>query len=188
MPNLLEILGVLHPVLSSTNIARLSEIALGVLHLSLPVTTRSISQASNLSLRTLERFYAHPCLPWLLIRLSLFKSFFFHPKTTYLFAGDETTEPKSGKSSYGLGRFYSSIFKRPIPSVSFLGLSMVNTQTGKSSILSVEQLVKDKPSKSKKNKSELPTSQKNHEGAKKAVKISLIKNQPTFLINYLKRA
>ena len=99
MPELLEILKVLSPAFSEANIAKLSEIALTILRLSVPVTTRSIGRASDLSLRTIERFYSQPLLPWLVIRILLFKTFFYQPTITFLLAGDETTKKKAGKSS-----------------------------------------------------------------------------------------
>ena len=148
MPNLLEILKVLSPTFSQTNITKLSEIALSILCLSVSVTTRSIGRVSNLSLRTIERFYSQALLPWLLIRVLLFKHFFYKTSILFLLAGDETTQKKAGKSSFGINRFYSSIFGKPIRSVSFLGISLINTQTGKSSILSIKQLIKPEKSDS----------------------------------------
>ena len=119
MPNIIEILGVLSPLLSTTNIENLSEIALGILRTSLPVTTKSVAQSSDKSLRTMERFYAQSLLPWLTVRMLLFKHIFFNPNNVYLIAMDETNEQKSGKSSHGVGRFYSSLFGKVIRSVNF---------------------------------------------------------------------
>jgi hypothetical protein len=45
---------------------------------------------------------------------------------------DETTEKKAGKSSYGLDLFFSSLAGKVIPSVSFLGASVVNVKSEQS--------------------------------------------------------
>lgn len=151
MPELSKILEILSPILSTTNITKLSKIALGILRLAVPITTSSIGRASDLSIRTTERFYSQANLPWLLIRVLLFKCFFHKSSVPFLLVGDETAEKKAGKSSFGINRFYSSLFGKPIRSVSFLGISLVNTQTGKSSILSIHQLIKkEEPCRSKK--------------------------------------
>ncbi len=142
MPNLLEILLVLQPEVSLANITKLSQIITTILRLSVPVTTRAIGRFGDLSTRTVERFYAQEPLPWTLMRILLFQAFLFDPSAVYLLILDETTEKKAGKSSYGLGSFYSSLAGKPIASVSFLGASVVNTKTGKSHFLSLTQLIK----------------------------------------------
>lgn len=142
MPNLLEILLVLQPEVSTANIVKLSQIITSILRLSVPVTTTAIGRFGDLSTRTVERFYAQEPLHWTLIRILLFKAFLFDPMVVYLLVLDETTEKKAGKSSYGLGSFYSSLAGKAIASVSFLGASVVNTKTGKSHFLSLTQLIK----------------------------------------------
>jgi putative transposase len=142
MPNLLEILLVLRPEVSGANIAKLAEIITIILRLSVPVTTRAIGRFGNLGLRTVERFYAQEPLCWTLMRVLLFAAYFFNPTEGYILVLDETTEKKSGKSSYGLGSFYSSLAGKAISSVSFLGASVVNVKTEKSHFLSCTQLIK----------------------------------------------
>ena len=176
MPNLVEMLAVLSTTLSGANIYKLSEIAINILCLSQPVSTRSIGRMSSLSLRTIERFYAQKPFDWLLIRVILFKNFFFESKVPYLLVGDETVQKKAGKQSYGLGSFYSSLFGRAVTSVSFLGLSLVNTQTGKSTILSVDQLVKDKTLPKSKTKNSKKSPKKGVKGSAGRPKGS--KNKP----------
>jgi putative transposase len=141
MPNLVEILLVLQPAVSGANIAKLAEIITPILRLSVPVTTRAIGRFGDLGLRTVERFYAQEPLCWTAIRVLLFKAYFFDSTAVYLLVLDETTEKKSGKSSYGWGSFYSSLVGKSIPSVSFLGASVVNVQTKKSHFLSCTQLI-----------------------------------------------
>jgi putative transposase len=49
-----------------------------------------------------------------------------------LLAGDETTVTKSGKLTYGLDRFFSSIFGKPVRGIAFLCLSLISVKHRKS--------------------------------------------------------
>lgn len=137
-----EILAVLNSQLSCSNIANFGYIVQSILSLSCPVTSLSVSRMSPLSYRTVHRFYSLGNVNWLLIRLLLFKHFLYDPNAVYILVADETVEQKAGKHTFGLARFYSSLSKSVIPSVSFLGLSLVNVLSGKSSFLGLHQLVK----------------------------------------------
>jgi hypothetical protein len=66
---------------------------------------------------------------WLLIRISLFKSFFYQKEQAYLLAVDEVVEGKSGHHSFGLANFYSSCSQKTIKGVCFFGLSLINIST-----------------------------------------------------------
>jgi len=61
----------------------------------------------------------------------------------YLLAGDEVVVSKAGKSTHGLGRFYSSIAQRPIPGLSFLALSLVDVGQRQAYPLRVAQCLPD---------------------------------------------
>jgi putative transposase len=56
-------------------------------------------------------------------------------------AADETVKAKSGKSTHGIGRFYSSIAKRVIPSISVLAISIIDAVDETSYILGTQQLI-----------------------------------------------
>ena len=147
MPNLfLEILLVLKPILSPTNIRHLSHISKSIFGLSNKVSLLGISRICVLSLRSIERFYAQKDIPWLGIRVLLFQAFFFKSSGTYLLVADEVVQKKSGKCTYGLSKFYSSLAGKVVPSVSFLGLSLVSVDSGQSHFLSCSPLLKNKSS------------------------------------------
>ncbi len=112
---------------------------------SAPVTTRSLSRFCRSSYRTVQRFYALKNTNWLLIRLLLFKAFVYQPGHHYLLAGDETTQSKAGKHTHGIARFYSSLFKASVRSVSLLAFSLLDVQTRKSSVIACKQLIKNQP-------------------------------------------
>lgn len=58
--------------------------------------------------------------------------------------GDESVVTKAGPATYGLGRFFSSLFKRTVPGLSFFSLSLVGVKAGASYPLLVEQGVPEK--------------------------------------------
>jgi putative transposase len=59
----------------------------------------------------------------------------------YLLAGDEVVVSKAGKKTHGVGRFFSSIVQRPIASVSFMALSLIDVEARQSYPLYVEQIM-----------------------------------------------
>lgn len=79
----------------------------------------------------------------------LFRHHLFCPDDVYLLVGDECVVDKAGKHTYGLGRFFSSLYGRPIPSVAFFALSLVSTRQRRSYPTMVEQMVRTKKTTSK---------------------------------------
>lgn len=96
------------------------------------------------SYRTLQRFFKKvipwSTLNWLLIKLELTKG------GVILFAGDATTVTKSGKKTYGIGRFFSSIYGKTLPSISFQVMSIIDVKKRKSYPVLTEQVM-PKPKK-----------------------------------------
>ena len=65
-----------------------------------------------------------------------------------LIGGDATVVTKSGQTTYALGRFYSSIYVRALPALSFQCLSLISVKTRKSwPIMMVQMLPKPKVAK-----------------------------------------
>lgn len=136
-----ELLNVLSEQFSATNLQHFAIIIDSILGISNSVTTLSVSRYSSLSYRTIQRFYALKDVNWLLVNLFLFKHFIHQKGKSYLFAADETVKGKAGKQTYGLGRFYSSMAKQVIRSVSFLAISVIDIEKEKSYILGCKQLI-----------------------------------------------
>ena len=61
-----------------------------------------------------------------------------------LIAGDEVVVTKSGKKTYGLGRFFSSLYGKAVPSRCFLSLSLISVKQHRSYPLIMEQVIKEK--------------------------------------------
>src|ERR687895_614408 len=78
----------------------------------LPLTT--IRQLSRIALAQVL---------WLFFRHHLFQH-----DDVYLLAGDEVVVTKAGKHTYGLDRFFSSVYGKPIPGIAFFAFSLVSVQ------------------------------------------------------------
>ena len=94
------------------------------------------------SYRSIRRFY-HSNICWLSVNWAFFKQHRLKHDGIYLIAGDETTVSKSGKSSYGLGNFFSSIHSRAIKGLGFFSLCLIEVRSRKTSPLLMEQLEPD---------------------------------------------
>ena len=109
------------------------------------------------SYRTIQRFFAKD-ICWPSLNWSIIKASFGDSPGVILFAGDATTVTKSGKKTFGLGRFFSSIYSRPVPGTAFQCLSLLNVEKRQSWPILTEQILpkpkqeKSNPQKKKKKK------------------------------------
>jgi len=99
------------------------------------------------SYRTIQRFFLTQ-LNWGILNSTLVKAQLRHCEGVVLIAGDATTVTKSGKKTFGLGRFFSSICSRTIPSIAFQTLSLIDVERRRSWPLLVEQIA-PKPAQAK---------------------------------------
>lgn len=94
------------------------------------------------SYRTIQRFFGNTIawgrLHWCLIRHHLLDT-----SACYILAGDEVVVTKSGKKTYGLGRFFSSLYKRAVPGVCFFSFALINTQTRRAYPVLCQQVLSD---------------------------------------------
>ena len=90
------------------------------------------------SYRTIQRWF-QTTLDWGLLMWAVIKAHLLDPNGVYLLAGDEVVVSKAGKKTHGVGRFYSSIAQRPIPSLSFLALSLIDVNQRRSYPVALEQ-------------------------------------------------
>jgi IS4 transposase len=73
----------------------------------------------------------------------------FRANEVYLLAGDEVVVSKSGKKTYGLDRFFSSLVSKPILGLSFFTLSLVSVEQRHSFPIQIEQVIKSDIEKSR---------------------------------------
>lgn len=138
------------------HINQLSKIIKGIYSISTGgVTQKNISRQTEedgYGYRSVQRFFALD-INWELLYLSCVSYFFdTEDKKVYLLAIDEVVESKAGKSTYGVGRFFSSIAGRPIASVCFHVLSLVEVNSRKSFVTKQEQRFQEKSKKVKSSK------------------------------------
>src|SRR5262249_39115879 len=93
------------------------------------------------SYRTVQRFFS-PVIPWATLFWVFFRQHVHRPEDVYLLGGDEVVATKAGKHTYGLDRFFASLYGKPVPGLAFFTLSLVSIQQRRSFPLRVEQVVR----------------------------------------------
>lgn len=93
------------------------------------------------SYRTIQRFFGKT-LPWASMSWLFVRQHLLRIEHEYILAGDETIVTKAGKQSYGLDRFFSSIYGKAVPGLAFFALSLVSVQARRSYPVMVEQRVR----------------------------------------------
>ena len=110
------------------------------------VTMKNISRwtGSGGSYRSIQRLFSSK-IDWLELNLYLIVYCYFGCSFSgdFLLAVDETVEGKSRKKTWGVSWFFSSIEGKPIPSVSFHAISLIEVSSGKSFTLDVVQNIKE---------------------------------------------
>ena len=159
MSKINTLLILLQPFLSATHFRQLTLVSEALLMMQGRITMLGISRWTSRggSYRTIQRFFT-TSLDWGNLNWQLIKPFVSKTSGVILIAGDATTVTKSGKETFGLGRFFSSIYSRVVPSISFQVLSLIDVEQQCSWPLLVEQVmpkpraVKPKPSVKPKGK------------------------------------
>ncbi|MEK8020894.1 MAG: transposase [Candidatus Parabeggiatoa sp.] len=117
----------LHPLLDSTTYRQLQVVSQALLVMTGRITMLGISRWAGKggSYRTIQRFFVSQ-IPWISLNWAMVKLFIERGKKAILIAGDATTVTKSGKETYGLGKFFSSLYSRAVPGVAFQHLSLLD--------------------------------------------------------------
>lgn len=149
MTEIIALLVCLEPHLSATTLRQLRHVVYAMLCVPNRATMLGLSRWTEKggSYRTIQRWYQTP-INWFLVHWSLLKTHLLRPDGLYLLAGDEVVVSKAGQHTHGVGRFYSGLAQRVIPSVSFLTLSLLDVQERRSYPLHIQQLL---PSTSEKD-------------------------------------
>jgi putative transposase len=146
MPEIIAILEVLSPSLSTKTLKHLALMVESMLSMTGRVTMLSISRWTEKggSYRTVQRFFKEEHqwakLRWLLIKNHLSEICL----GTWIIIGDEVVITKSGKKTHGLARFFSSIQNQAVPGLCFIEISLLHVESRQSYPLVAEQLIKKK--------------------------------------------
>ncbi|HSX78196.1 MAG TPA: transposase [Candidatus Saccharimonadia bacterium] len=141
--NILALFQCLQCHVTATTLRHLSRIALAMLVMPGRVTMLGLSRWAGKggSYRTIQRFFSQ-ALPWAMLFWVFFRQHVHRPDEVYLLVGDEVVVTKAGKHTYGLDRFFSSLYGKPIPGLAFFAFSLVSVQARHSFPLRVEQVVR----------------------------------------------
>jgi putative transposase len=164
MPDILPLLLKLQPVLPKTTCRQLAHIVVAVLTMTGRITQKGISRWTDPggSYRTIQRFF-HTKIDWMAVNWAFFVHFVWDRQGTHLLAGDETVISKSGKHTFGLDRFFSSLFDRAIPGIACFSIALIQVQKRHAYSLSNEQVVRTEEEKQQAKQRQ----QKRKESAKK---------------------
>jgi len=146
--NILALLHCLQPAVSSTTLHQFSRIVVALLAMTGRVTMLGISRWAGQggSYRTVQRFFSQ-ALPWAMLFWVFFRQHVYRADEVYLLVGDEVVATKAGKLTYGLDRFFASLYGKPVPGLAFFTLSLVSVQARRSFPMRVEQVVRSEAEK-----------------------------------------
>ena len=147
MPEIIALFTVLNPCLSTTSLRQLCQVVFALLAMTGRVTMLNISRWTSKggSYRTVQRFFSTD-LPWPKMCWLFFKNYLFDPESEYLLVADEVVVSKSGQETYGIDRFFSSLYGKAIPGLSFLAVSLVSVKNRRSYPMIMEQIVRSNAS------------------------------------------
>jgi putative transposase len=143
MVDIVALLQCTRPHVTATTVRQLSRIIVAMVAMTGRVTMLGISRWAGQggSYRTVQRFFA-TVLPWAMLFWVFFRQQVYCPGEVYLLVGDEVVATKAGKRTYGLDRFFASLYGKPVPGVAFFTLALVSVQARHSFPMRVEQVVR----------------------------------------------
>jgi putative transposase len=111
MPEIMVILACLSQCVEPTTLRHLGRVVEAMLSISGRVTMKGLSRWSGKggSYRTLQRFF-NTTLSWCQLNWLLIRHHLLDADDIVLMSGDHVVVTKSGKTTYGLDRFFSSLY------------------------------------------------------------------------------
>ena len=142
--DIIIVLQCLSQCLDKTTLRQLSCIVSAVLAMTGRVTMLGISRWTEPggSYRTIQRFY-NSTIAWATVNWVFIWHHLLDPTDTILIGGDETVVTKAGQQTYGLDRFFSSLYGKAVPGLSFFGLSLISVNQRTSYPVMLEQTLKE---------------------------------------------
>ncbi|MBS3967551.1 MAG: transposase [Truepera sp.] len=145
--------------LDKKRLRQLSLIIRAMLAISGRITMLGISRWTEKggSYRTIQRFFDSKLL-WCELHWRLLRSYLVTEDDIYLLADDEVVVTKAGKRTFGLDRFFSSLYGRPVKGLCFFSLSLISVKRRNSYPLGCWQIVRSSEEQAV-NKEHLPGKQ-----------------------------
>jgi putative transposase len=150
MTEIIALLACLSPCLDATAQRRLACLIEAVLAMTGRVTMLGISRWTEEggSYRTVQRFF-NTGFDGLRLHGFFIRHHLLTANEVVLIGGDDTPVTKAGKKTYGLDRFFSSLYGKAVPGLSFLSLSLISVSARQSYPVLTEQVVKEAPKEEK---------------------------------------
>lgn len=151
MIDIIIVLQCLSQCLDKTTLRQLSCIVPAMLAMTGRVTMLGLSRWTEIggSYRTIQRFF-NSAIGWASVNWFFIRHHLLDQQDTILIGGDECVVTKAGKKTYGLDRFFSSLYGKPVPGLSFFSLSLISVKARTSYPVMMEQVIKaeeEKPAK-----------------------------------------
>jgi DDE superfamily endonuclease len=143
MPDIMVLFACLSQCLEPTPLRQLGRVIEAMLAMSGRVTMRGLSRWSGKggSYRTIQRFF-NARLNWCHLNWLLIRHHVLDADDVVLMSGDHVVVTKSGKMTYGLDRFFSSLYGKTVPGLCFLSLSLLSVKRRTSYPVLTEQVEK----------------------------------------------
>jgi putative transposase len=143
MPDIMVVLACLSQCVQPTPLRHLERVIEAMLSISGRVTMKGLSRWSSKggSYRTLQRLF-NTSLNWCQLNWLLIRHHLWDANDVALMSGDHVVVTKAGKTTYGLDRFFSSLYGKAVPGLCFLTLSLLSTKRRTSYPVVTEQVDK----------------------------------------------
>jgi hypothetical protein len=143
MPDIMVVLACLSQCVEPTTLRHLGRVIEAMLSISGRVTMRGLSRWSGQggSYRTIQRLF-NAGLDWCQLNWLLIRHHLLDADDVALMSGDHVVVTKSGKTTYGLDRFFSSLYGKAVPGLCFLSLSLLSVKHRTSYPMVTEQVDK----------------------------------------------
>jgi DDE superfamily endonuclease len=143
MPDIMVLLACLRQCIEPTTLRQLGRVIEAMLSMSGRVTMRGLSRWSGKggSYRTIQRFF-NTSLNWCQLNWLLLRHHVWDADDVVLMSGDHVVVTKAGKMTYGLDRFFSSLYGKAVPGLCFLSLSLLSVKRRTSYPVVTEQVEK----------------------------------------------
>jgi putative transposase len=149
MFDIMMVFACLNQSLHPTALRQLTVVAQAMLAMTGRVTMLGLSRWAGKggSYRTIQRFF-NTTVNWSVLQWLLIRTHLWQPGEVMVAAGDDVIVSKSGKCTHGLDRFFCSIYRKVVPSLGFLSLSLISVKRRVSYPVVLEQLEQSQTSPS----------------------------------------
>ena len=143
MPDIMVLFACLSHSIEPTPLRQLGRVIEAMLSMSGRVTMRGLSRWSGKggSYRTIQRFFT-TSVHWCQLNFILIRQQLLDADDVLLMSGDHVVVTKAGKATYGLDRFFASLYGKAVPGLCFLSLSLLSVKRRTSYPVVTEQVEK----------------------------------------------